>query len=132
MAAWTSYRLSSLGGAGGEISACQPAAERTLGPDKARASDHLSLTRCSLRSRHTTARLALARQVIYPLVATSFVLIPKYASSAEKRVPMMDFFRWVLEHGQAQAAALSYLPLPPSLVDRVKDYWDQQTRTAAR
>ena len=68
----------------------------------------------------------------YPLMATSFVLIRRYATAAAQREQMMGFFRWALEHGQAQAAALGYLPLPPSLVQRVEGYWESEMRTASK
>jgi phosphate transport system substrate-binding protein len=37
-----------------------------------------------------------------------------------------DFFRWSLENGQAQAAALDYVPLPPSLVRQIESYWNSE------
>ena len=35
----------------------------------------------------------------------------------------LDFFRWALENGQRQAAALDYVSLPPGLVTQVEAYW---------
>jgi phosphate transport system substrate-binding protein len=40
----------------------------------------------------------------------------------------MDFFKWVLDNGQSQAEALSYVPLPAPLVEQVKTYWKTQFR----
>ena len=34
-----------------------------------------------------------------------------------------DFFKWSLENGQQDAAALDYVPLPPALVSRIEAYW---------
>ena len=67
----------------------------------------------------------------YPLMATSFVLIRKYATDLERYDRMMKFFRWVLEHGQAHAASLGYLALPASLVQQVEGYWEAQIHHAA-
>ncbi len=38
----------------------------------------------------------------------------------------MDFFKWALEHGQSQADALNYVPLPKSLVGQIEGYWKTQ------
>jgi phosphate transport system substrate-binding protein len=34
----------------------------------------------------------------------------------------LDFFRWALEKGQAQAQKLDYVPLPPELVKQIEEY----------
>ena len=36
---------------------------------------------------------------------------------------VMDFFRWAYHHGQHDAHALDYVPLPKSLVEQIEDYW---------
>ncbi len=33
------------------------------------------------------------------------------------------FFRWSLQHGQDQATALGFVPLPPDVVSRIEAYW---------
>ena len=42
-----------------------------------------------------------------------------------------DFFRWSLENGQPQAAALGYVPLPPSLVRQIESYWSSHSEARA-
>jgi phosphate transport system substrate-binding protein len=34
-----------------------------------------------------------------------------------------DFFKFALEHGQQDAVALDYVPLPTALVNRIEAYW---------
>ncbi|TCR62621.1 phosphate ABC transporter substrate-binding protein PstS [Bosea sp. BK604] len=57
----------------------------------------------------------------YPIVATTFALVPKPHSRRTQEV--LDFFRISFEGGAADATALGYVPLPESLVKQVKDYW---------
>ena len=59
----------------------------------------------------------------YPITATAFVLMYKQPKNAERWKVARDFFKWSLENGQAQAASLNYVPLPPTLVKQVEDYW---------
>jgi phosphate transport system substrate-binding protein len=35
----------------------------------------------------------------------------------------LEFFAWVLNSGQQQAADLDYVALPPALVRQVETYW---------
>ena len=64
----------------------------------------------------------------YPIVATSFVLIHKQPDNAERTRQILSFFRWALANGQELAETLGYVPLPPSLVQRVETYWQAQIR----
>ncbi|WP_439498544.1 phosphate ABC transporter substrate-binding protein PstS [Bosea sp. (in: a-proteobacteria)] len=57
----------------------------------------------------------------YPIVATTFALVPKPLSRRTQEV--LDFFRLSFETGAADAAALGYVPLPGPLVKQVRDYW---------
>lgn len=67
----------------------------------------------------------------YPMVATVFVLMNK-GMSAQRRTAALNFFDWSLTHGSAEAAALGYVPLPPTLVAAVKAYWAETLGAAAR
>jgi len=58
----------------------------------------------------------------YPIIATVFVLMPRSAASSRTRAAL-DFFRWSLESGAGSAAALGYVPLPPAVVQQVREYW---------
>jgi phosphate transport system substrate-binding protein len=62
----------------------------------------------------------------YPIAATVFILMHKQPKSAERSKNALKFFRWALEQGQPQAAALHYVPLPKPLIDQVETYWSTQ------
>jgi len=61
----------------------------------------------------------------YPITATTFVLMYKQPKNPQLTQQALKFFRWSLEKGQAQAAALDYVPLPAPLVKRVEAYMAQ-------
>ncbi|MET4202549.1 phosphate ABC transporter substrate-binding protein PstS [Bradyrhizobium sp. LA6.12] len=61
----------------------------------------------------------------YPITATTFVLMPKAPKSEERSAAAIDFMRWSLENGKAQAETLNYVPLPAALVDQIERYWQQ-------
>jgi phosphate transport system substrate-binding protein len=58
----------------------------------------------------------------YPITATTFVLMYKHPKNAQHSAAALKFFRWSLEHGQAQAAGLDYVPLPAPLVKKIETY----------
>lgn len=62
----------------------------------------------------------------YPITATSFILMYKQPKSPESAAVAMDFIKWALESGQAQAESLDYVPLPPNVVQQIKAYWKAQ------
>ena len=59
----------------------------------------------------------------YPITATSFILMPKQPKDHVRSKVAIDFFRWSLESGRDDAAALNYVPLPADLVERIEKYW---------
>lgn len=59
----------------------------------------------------------------WPITATSWVIVYRQPKHTARGEVVLDFFRWAYEHGQAQARALDYVPLPASLVDQIEDYW---------
>lgn len=58
----------------------------------------------------------------YPITATSFILMPKKPKDPVKSRTAVDFFKWSLENGAEDAAALDYVTLPTSLVERIGKY----------
>jgi phosphate transport system substrate-binding protein len=64
----------------------------------------------------------------YPLMATSFALVRAHPWDTVRREAMLAFFRWVLENGREQAAALDYLPLPAELARQVEASWGSEGR----
>ncbi|HEY2658249.1 MAG TPA: phosphate ABC transporter substrate-binding protein PstS [Caulobacteraceae bacterium] len=62
----------------------------------------------------------------YPITATTFILAPKHEPDHSRTRALIQLFEWALFNGQAQAAALGYVPLPRPLVLRVETYWNTQ------
>jgi phosphate transport system substrate-binding protein len=59
----------------------------------------------------------------YPITATTFVLMHKEPKDVGQSNAALKFFKWSLEHGQPDAAALDYVSLPAPLVARIEKYW---------
>ena len=59
----------------------------------------------------------------WPITATSWVIVYKQPKNAANGKVVLDFFQWAYAHGQPAATALDYVPLPPSLVSQIEDYW---------
>lgn len=59
----------------------------------------------------------------WPITATTFVLMPRQTRNAMRAAEALKFFGWALEHGQADAASLNYVPLPDTLVRQVETSW---------
>jgi phosphate transport system substrate-binding protein len=59
----------------------------------------------------------------WPITATNFMLMPKQPKDPARSKAALAFFKWALENGQAQAADLHYVPLPPELVQQIEAYW---------
>lgn len=58
----------------------------------------------------------------WPIAASVFVLMPRNGKP-EARKGVLEFFGWVLDHGQPMATELDYVPLPQPLAEQVKAYW---------
>ena len=59
----------------------------------------------------------------WPITATTWMIMYKTPKNAANSKAAFDFFKWSLENGQQDAAALDYVPLPPALVSRIEAYW---------
>ena len=55
----------------------------------------------------------------YPISSFTWLLIPNPDSDAKKGTVLKDFLKWMLEHGESEAAGLSYAPLPTSVAMKV-------------
>ena len=64
----------------------------------------------------------------WPIAATNFILMYKDPKDAKRSRDTLDFFKWSLENGQAQADELHFVPLPKPLVDQVEAYWASQIK----
>jgi phosphate transport system substrate-binding protein len=58
----------------------------------------------------------------YPIMATTFIVMPKDAKDKPRSDAALRFFLYGLEKGQDEAKALHYVPLPPQLVSQIRDY----------
>lgn len=66
----------------------------------------------------------------YPIAASVFVMMYKAPKDAPVSKAALQFFKWALENGQPQAAALDYVSLPPDLVKLIEAYWKQNIKVA--
>ena len=64
----------------------------------------------------------------WPIAASVFVLMYKQPKDAARTQATLDFFKWALENGQGEAAALDYVPLPKELVSQIEAYWGSQIK----
>jgi phosphate transport system substrate-binding protein len=55
----------------------------------------------------------------YPISSFTWLLIPQHFDDAAKGKAMVDFLHWMLEHGQTEAEAMSYAPLPKTVAEQV-------------
>lgn len=51
----------------------------------------------------------------YPIASFSWFLVPREIKDTNKRDALIEFIRWVLTDGQAEAERLLYVPLPPGV-----------------
>ena len=58
----------------------------------------------------------------YPIVAATFILVPSEKAEMNKRVT--KFYDWCYTDGQEIAKSLGFVPLPDSLTDKIRAYWD--------
>jgi phosphate transport system substrate-binding protein len=56
----------------------------------------------------------------YPISSFTWLLIPTQSPNAAKTKALVDFMNWMLDHGEAEAASLSYAPLPKQVQDMVR------------
>ncbi len=58
----------------------------------------------------------------YPMVATTFILVPAEKPEMNKRVT--QFYNWAYTDGQEIAKSLGFVPLPDSLTSKIRTYWE--------
>ncbi len=58
----------------------------------------------------------------WPIVATTFVLIPDRDSKATRQAAL-DFFRWSYRHGGKMAKQLDYVPIPKNVYQKIEKSW---------
>ncbi len=57
----------------------------------------------------------------YPISSFTWLLIPEQSKDAAKGKILADFLNWMVTDGQKMTAALSYAPLPESVVQKEKE-----------
>ena len=60
----------------------------------------------------------------YPMVAATFILIPKEKTKTNKKVTA--FYNWSYKNGQQIAKDLGFVPLPNSLTTKIRAYWSKK------
>ena len=56
----------------------------------------------------------------YPISSFTWLLIPTHSADPAKGKVLVDFLGWMLDHGQSEAAILTYAPLPKPVQDMVR------------
>jgi phosphate transport system substrate-binding protein len=56
----------------------------------------------------------------YPISSFTWLLIPTQSVDAAKTKALVGFLNWMLDHGETEAASLSYAPLPKQVQDMVR------------
>ncbi|MDE1162987.1 MAG: phosphate ABC transporter substrate-binding protein PstS [Acidobacteriaceae bacterium] len=55
----------------------------------------------------------------YPISSFTWLLIPMQSQDPKKAAVLKDFLKWMLEHGESEAAGLTYAPLPKNVAIKV-------------
>lgn len=56
----------------------------------------------------------------YPIASFTWLLIPTHSTDPAKAKALRDFLGWMLDHGEGEAAAMTYAPLPKQVQDMVR------------
>ena len=56
----------------------------------------------------------------YPISSFTWLLIPEHGQDPAKAKAMQGFLEWMLSHGEAEAASMTYAPLPAAVQEQVK------------
>jgi phosphate transport system substrate-binding protein len=59
----------------------------------------------------------------WPIVSTTFVLLPTNPTDPAKGAAVLKFFGWAMDDGDAAALSLQYIPLPAKVKAQVKAAW---------
>lgn len=61
----------------------------------------------------------------WPITATTYVLMRRDHEPSENQA-VLAFCRWFLQHGQARARQLNYVPMPATVVQLIERYWQRE------
>ena len=61
----------------------------------------------------------------YPISSFTWLLVPTHFDDPAKGKVMVDFLHWMLQHGESEAAGMTYAPLPAAVAERVNQTVNQ-------
>ena len=64
----------------------------------------------------------------WPIVGATFVLVHKQQANAADGQSVLKFFDWAFKNGDAMAASLDYITLPPAVKDQIRKTWTAQVK----
>jgi phosphate transport system substrate-binding protein len=64
----------------------------------------------------------------WPITGATFVVLYQRPTAPEKTRQVLAFFDWAYAHGDAAAASLDFVPLPPAAKDLVRKQWTATIR----
>jgi phosphate transport system substrate-binding protein len=67
--------------------------------------------------------LALPGAATWPIVSSTYILVPAKPTNPAKTKAALSFFNWSFAKGSAIATQLGYVPLPPIAVKQAKATW---------
>jgi phosphate transport system substrate-binding protein len=65
----------------------------------------------------------------WPITAATYMLLRKDGASDQNHLAL-TFLDWALHHGQEQAKALDYVPLPDDVIKQIEAHWTQELPAA--
>ncbi|MDR2925896.1 MAG: phosphate ABC transporter substrate-binding protein PstS [Azoarcus sp.] len=63
----------------------------------------------------------------WPITSATFILMHKIQDKPAQAAATLNFFEWVFENGDAQAASLEYIPMPSAVKDIIVRSWQSVT-----
>ena len=66
----------------------------------------------------------------WPIVGSTFVLVYKQQANAANGAQVLKFFDWAYKNGDAMAASLQYVTLPPVVKDQIRKSWVENVKGA--
>ena len=64
----------------------------------------------------------------WPIVAPTFILLPKDPKDATRAANVQKFFDWAFANGNKLAEELEYIPLPKAVQDAVRNAWKSEIK----
>lgn len=71
-------------------------------------------------------------ELSYPIASLSWLIVPTSGIDSSRTNATGRFVRWALEHGEADALALGYAPLPDAMRGRLLSAWTPPARQTSR